>query len=1004
MNKKLALTLIHKSKNWTSFKKNLSNQNTKTKGDCFELLNYAYLKTDPVYASTLKEVWLLEDLPVRIKKKLNLPKSDIGIDLIAETKNGEYWSIQSKYRSNESEVLSHRELSTFGNLSFAICKNITFGLVCMTNDRSSKEYDNQDKIGFIDNTIWSNLDETKFKRLKSFLKKPEKSTSIKAYKPFPHQKRAIKNARKHFIEEKESRGKLIFPCGAGKSLTGYWIAKELGAKKIMIAVPSLSLVKQTLESWTREAYANKEDVDWICVCSDKTVGKNDDNAVYVKDIGVPAVTDLEILKAWLKKRSKKEKVVFTTYQSGRVISEATRLAKVKFDVGIYDEAHKTVGRKDKLFSHLIFDENISVKKRIFMTATERMFRGSSDQILSMDDVSMYGETFEFMSFKEAINQKKPILCDYKVITVAIEESEYKEYFEENFYVKPEKGKWDDEIEMKNLTSLIALRKAMNKYPIKHAVTFHGSIAKAKSFEESNDSLNESFPKSFKPVETFHITGASPTSERSKILRDFAKSKRSIITNARCLTEGVDVKNIDCVLFADPRRSSIDIVQAIGRALRIFEGKQFGYVVIPIQVYEKEGELEIMDESYKEIIEILRGLNSNDETIAEQFKSIEKNRRSKGNKIVFEVDEKLERKISIKEFEHNLSLRLWDRLGRLNWMSFEEARCFAHSLSLMSNKQWRKYVKGNVKALTKIPSNLPKSPEDQYVNTGWNGWGDFLGTGKISNINRNYRSYKEAKLFVHKLGLKTEKEWYKYAKGEFSNLPAIPKDIPNSPRHTYKNSKEWISMGDWLGTGVVSIIKKNFLSYEKARKNIVKLNFKTYKEFVDFIKKNPIEGIPKNPPGYYKNNGWIGVGHWLGTNKIASHQMVYRKFQDARKFAQTLNLKSSGEWKKYCRGEFEYLPKLSDDIPKRPSNTYKTKGWKNWGDWLGTGKVSNQKKEWISFEKAKKIIQKLKLKNYKDWQSYCSGRIPNLKKPENIPSSPNIVYRDKGWNGIKDFLG
>ena len=228
----------------------------------------------------------------------------------------------------------------------------------------------------------------------------DKKAPLKPCSPLPHQQSAIKSAQEYFVDGNNSRGKLIMPCGTGKSLLGYWIAKELKAKTVMVAVPSLALIRQTLEVWTRESVADKRNIRWIAVCSDESISElsSDDVAVFTQDLGVRVHTDPQEIAGWLKQDSGGSTVVFTTYQSGKAISEAARGAGVVFDVGIIDEAHKTVGKADSLFSHLLYDNNVSIGKRVFMTATERRYRGRSEQIASMDDYGLYGEVFELLSF------------------------------------------------------------------------------------------------------------------------------------------------------------------------------------------------------------------------------------------------------------------------------------------------------------------------------------------------------------------------------------------------------------------------------------------------------------------------------------------------------------------------------------------------------------------------------------------------------------------------------
>ena len=215
-----------------------------------------------------------------------------------------------------------------------------------------------------------------------------------------------------------------------------------------------------------------------------------------------------------------------------------------------------------------------------MTATERHYKGETDSMVSMSDPNLYGDTFEMLSFKKAVDSDPPVLSDYKVVTIIVTREEIASLIKRNLFVRPDKGKWDEDVEAETLAALIALRKSMQKHQIKHAVSFHSSITRARAFAEYNRQFTIAFPE-YAHLDTFHVSGKTPTSVRSRWLNEFVESELSLVTNARCLTEGVDVPEIDCVLFADPKRSTIDIVQAVGRALRKSEGKEIGYVIVPV---------------------------------------------------------------------------------------------------------------------------------------------------------------------------------------------------------------------------------------------------------------------------------------------------------------------------------------------------------------------------------------------------------------------------------------
>jgi superfamily II DNA or RNA helicase len=979
----LLKSLLSDVNSWADFKNKVLAISKKEKGNAFEELTKYYLLINPVYRNQLKNVWLQKEIPVAVIKKLNLPSNDQGIDLIAEHTDGSYWAIQCKFLQDENQRLSHRAISTFTSLSKLTAKQISYCLVATTADDYAKLYKGNNQIGFINADEWNKLDIEFFSSVRKIL--AGKEIAYKPYKPKKHQKKAISEAHEYFISQKNKRGKLVFPCGAGKSLTGYWLMQELKSQSTIVAVPSLSLVKQTLEVYLRESVANKEKIEWLCVCSDEGIGKNDDVVIHTNEIGVPCITDKQYIANWLKTNKNKKTVIFTTYQSGKTIADACKIAKVKFDLGIMDEAHKTVGNQDKLFSHLLFDKNIKIDKRTFMTATERRYAGSSDNILSMDDESVYGQAFTQMPFKEAINEG--ILSDYKIITLFISDKEVKDIIEKNAFVKPKGKEWDKETEARTLASMIALRKAMKQFPIHHAVTFHSSIKKAEAFEQSQGIFTKAFPQ-FKKVDSFHVSGSMATSQRSKIVNDFAASKKAIITNAKCLTEGVDVPNIDCVLFADSRKSKVDIVQAVGRALRKKEGKQYGYVILPVFTKSKTKEEIIESAEFKEILSTLRALASNDERIIEFFRDKNKKGKTSGsskNELVqFDIDLNLIEQINEKDLLQSLQLKTWDKLAKLSWMPFEEAREYVRKLNLKSRAGWQEYCKTKNK-----PFDIPFNPEQVYKLHGWLSVGDWLGTNFIATNLREYRKFEDARSFVNELGLKSTKEWRSYSKS--INKPI---DIPSVPEKTYRG-KGWISMGDWLGTNYVSVNLRNYLSFTKARKYVRELKLKSQKEWMNYCKSGDLpHNIPSKPARVFKGMGWISMGDWLGTFKVASHLIKHRTFHDAKTFAQSLNLQSSKDWKKYCNENV-----LPFGIPKTPEQVYK-KGWISFGDFLGTGFVQTQSRKYLSYDEAKDWVRKQNFKSAKEWFEFCKSG----KKPDNIPAKPTETYRDNGWLGYGDFLG
>ena len=973
--------LISNFKSWNELFYDLSSNKQYTekfKGDVFERVTQAYLLTVPKYKSTLSEVWLNEEVPRSVLKKLNLPSKDHGVDLITKTKRNEYWTVQCKFRSS-NVALNYKQLSTFLSQSFITGKNVRLALVAHTSSKPIRNRGFLKNMSEIGSGTWLDLTEEEWGNIRKHCKR--KPIKIVKRKPRPHQTEVINDAKKYFLEQKNSRGKLIMPCATGKSLAAFWISQSLDAKKVIVAVPSLALIKQSLNDWTKEYMAHGVVPEWLCICSDESTGKVDIDEFNTDtyDLGIPTTTKKSEIVEFLKRRTKAPKIIFTTYQSSPRLTAAAKDSKTNFDLCILDEAHKTVGSKGKIFSTLLFDENIKIKKRLFMTATERVLRGKDDEVASMDDPKLYGGFVYEMTFKEAIERN--IISDYKVITIGISDSQIRELVKKNRFLDPELGKLE-EASAQNLASGIALKKAFKKHKIKHAISFHRSINLAKKFQEQQDELNA--VQSLRPkVQNLHISSKKSSGERVELIKEFIQFDRSLLTNARCLTEGVDVPAIDCVMFVDPKQSVIDIVQASGRALRKHDGKEFGYILLPLVVPDGMDIEEFSETTaFKTITRIVASLSWQDERIIEEFRLEKHGRISSGTIINIDIDLKLGKKIDISEFSDFISTKIWEKVAKVNYRSFEEAREYARGLGLKNYKEWSKHSKNN-----QLPYDIPATPDYVYKNKGWEGYGDFFGTGYVSSAKREFRPFKEAREYIRSLGFKNSQEWREFAKSD-----ERPEDIPTNP-HTVYEKDGWIGAPDWIGN-------KNrnrnipYTSFEEARKYARTLNLKTQSEWLEHTRAPdfPIE-IHKAPHKYYKNKGWESYGDFLGTGNIATSQRKYRSFKEAREYARSLNLKSRKEWTKHTK-----TPGFPDDIPVGLERAYKDE-WTSMGDFLGSGFVATSLREYRSFEEARKYARSLNLKNEKEWRKV----IKTNKFPEDIPHNPLGFYKEQ-WIGMGDWLG
>ena len=784
--------LISGCASWKEFFQTTSNLPTSApgalpdKGKVFERLTQLYLRAVPEYETRLRNVWLAKhELPSEVRKRIQLPVGDEGIDLVAETQDGKFWAIQSKFRTDSHKPLTVGALSTFANLSFNVCRNISLAIVVHTCSKPVRKQHLLKHTTEIGLDRWLALEEEGWQRIKSAISRkalvpPARRT------PRAHQKAAIDAVTTHFVKGGASRGRLIMPCGTGKSLTAFWATKALKPKTVVIAVPSLALIRQSLTDWTREFLAHGEIPDWLVVCSDDTAGnlEHDEFVGEVYDLGVDATTDPSDIAAFLRRRTAKRKVIFTTYQSGEVFARGVRKARLTLDLGIMDEAHRTVGSQDKSFAHLLFDKNVRIRRRLFMTATERVVPNADSDTLSMDDPEKYGECLYQMSFKQAIDAKPAVISDYRILTLAVASESVKRLIKENRYLKTTRKALGLR-EAQSLAAGIALQRAFNEEGVRHAISFHRSIRSADAFREQHERIVFRDRGPQRP-QCFHISSRKTTGERAELLDQFRQAKSGLITNARCLQEGVDIPAVDCVLFADPKQSTVDIVQAAGRAMRSHPTKRFGYIVVPIVVPTGMPFDEFAETTeFKQVARVITALSTEDERIAEEFRAVTSGKRGRGAIVEIKGQVPVGLKIDFERFREQIRLRLWQRVGRANWRSFEDARGFVRALGLRNQRDWFRYVDEGISGKGKRPPDIPTAPHLTYARRGWQGYGDWLGTGYIRE--HGWRAFEEARSYVRKLKLQSIAQWRAFCRGDLHQRGRKPRDIPSSPHIVYARS-------------------------------------------------------------------------------------------------------------------------------------------------------------------------------------------------------------------------
>lgn len=618
----------HKFTNWSELEKIIESfGTTKEKGNAFEEFVYVYL-TIKKDLYQINQIYRVNEIPKEILDKYQIERTDAGIDGLYVSVDGTVTAYQAKFRNNR-EKPSYEELTKFWQEARYVDYQFTIANAYSLTRLSKKNPKHYSIL--VDE--FEKLDSIFFEQL--FLFTNQKSLKTREpFKPYPYQENIIKDVISGFCNN--DRGKLIAACGTGKTLTALWISEALKSKTVLFIVPSLALIKQTLEAWI-EQY--QEPFSFLCVCSDRTVAEQSEDIgdLTTEEVGVPVTRDKESVVNFLKNSSNK-RVIFCTYQSLDVIESASKIfPKIQFDITFFDEAHRTAGNKDEsLFALALDDKSIKSSKRLFMTATERIVRPwiidkakEYDRIVfSMDDISVYGPVFHRLNFGEAIKQK--LILDYKIVIAGIKNSEVYDLIKTNKQLVENYGEKELYTYAQNVCRQQLLINAFKDLPIKKAITFHNSVNNAKAFifgiGQNDLSLEKTVAKQFPDNKFFlnHINGSMSAGDRKLILSAFEKSDYGIISNAKCLTEGIDVPLIDCVYFVNPKSSLIDIIQACGRALRKPKdnSQDCAYFIVPIIIPEGIDEKEVLNlEDFDMLYNLIQSLRDQDSSLEDIINQI-----------------------------------------------------------------------------------------------------------------------------------------------------------------------------------------------------------------------------------------------------------------------------------------------------------------------------------------------------------------------------------------------
>ena len=653
--------------------------NTRELGTRFEELMRRYLLTDPQYSDVLEWVVLWNDFFAR----RDFGNQDTGIDLVAKTVDGEYWAIQCKCYG-EGHQVTKSDVDTFLSISGKRFREMDgtgtqFSarvIFTTTNSWSSHAIDSQEGqiipvtlIGLKDlneaQVDWKLIDEGI----------EGSGARLKKHELMEHQSAALNAAAEYFKDN--DRGKMIMACGTGKTFTSLRIAESLVPENgcVLFLAPSISLVGQTLREWTSNTVRPMKP---ICVCSDTYVSKkkrDDDMGETVDNLAMPATTDPGKILKYLD--GSRLTAVFSTYQSIESVMDAQRMGFPEFDLIICDEAHRTTGvtladSDESAFVKVHSNENIAGKKRLYMTATPRIYgvkgkekaRDASAVICSMDDEAIYGKEFYHISFGEAV--EKELLTDYKVMILSLRGSDMPAGVTRR-WSKSEK-EIDADMDTLIWGCLNALAKNMaydrtlkntDLGNMKSAVVFARTIKRSKDIAERFNDL-AALPESPAHIEVRHIDGSMNAMERDELMTWLKRGDEEdchVLSNVRCLCEGVDVPALDAVMFMDSKGSLVDVVQSVGRVMRRAPGKKYGYIVIPILIPGDEDAESALDDNdrYKVVWQVLRALRSHDDRLDAEINTLLLKKDNAGGRIhaakIIPVDRGMPRDSDNDELEH-----------------------------------------------------------------------------------------------------------------------------------------------------------------------------------------------------------------------------------------------------------------------------------------------------------------------------------------------------------------
>ena len=618
------------------------------RGRQFEPLVVEVLRTDRMFRDRYAHAWPWTEWPGRYT-------SDIGVDIVAQRTDGKLAAIQCKcydpdrtlYEQDLANFLAYTNADFDERLIVSTTPNWSRNLLGLISNQQPP-VQRLDLFGLEATTIdWDAYLKDEAAPLQELPRKEVR----------PHQHRALDDVRAGF--EQHDRGKLIMACGTGKTFTALRAAEEAAGPggRVLFAAPSISLVAQALREWATDATTP---IRALAVCSDPKVGKGDDVGARAYDLPIPATTDpARLAEAATPDARDRLTVVFSTYQSMDVIRRAQDAGMPDFDIAVCDEAHRTTGytlqgEERSHFLQIHDGEAIRARKRLYMTATPRLYNPAAKRkaeeadafVASMDDEKTYGPEFHRLGFAESVEGK--LLSDYKVAILVMDEEQIAREYQSELADSEAGLKIGDVGRVIGCLNGLAKRDpthrqfASDPAPMQRAVAFSTTIKNSQHFVELVGALQDDAGSATRrmKVEARHVDGKTGVLVRARQIAWLGgetlvmERQCHVLSNARCLTEGIDVPALDAVLFLQPRKSQIDVVQAVGRVMRRAPGKKYGYVILPVVVPAGEDPADMLDKNnaYAHVWQVLQALRSHDERFDAWVNKIDLNRDHKDDPV------------------------------------------------------------------------------------------------------------------------------------------------------------------------------------------------------------------------------------------------------------------------------------------------------------------------------------------------------------------------------------